>query len=174
MTEILILFSIIEKELTMYGIQKAISDIYNAYTKPSFGALKPALRKLEKEGFIVSRRTMSDGGKQSGYYSITNEGKKELKKQLLDDITENPIQFFANARIKLSCASVLNKEEVSELFTKLKMKSLEHKFEAEKILNDEYTSLNFYQRVTLDNAVCEYQNFANLIENLEKEHAGNS
>ena len=54
MTEILILFSIIEKELTMYGIQKAISDIYNAYTKPSFGALKPALRKLEKEGFIVS------------------------------------------------------------------------------------------------------------------------
>ena len=174
MTEILILFAIIEKELTMYGIQKAISDVYNAYTKPSFGALKPSLNKLEKNGFIISRRTLSDGGKQSGYYSITSEGKKELKRLLLEDLTENPIQFFSNARIKLSCASVLNKEEISELFNKLKMKSLEHKFEAENILNDEYTSLTFYQRVVLDNAVCEYQNFANLIENLEKEHASNS
>ena len=174
MTEILILFSILEKELTMYGIQKSIFDIFNAYTKPSFGALKPALKKLEKDGFIISRKTLSEGGKQSGFYTITNEGKKELKRLLLDDITENPVQFFSNARIKLSCASILNKDEISELFKKLKMKSLEHKFEAENILNDEYTSLTFYQRVTLDNAVCEYQNFANLIENLEKEHAGNS
>jgi len=174
MIEILILFSIIKKELTMYGIQKYVSDIFNAYTKPSFGALRPALTKLEKNGFIISRRTLSDGGKQSGYYSITNEGQKELKRLLLEDITDNPVQFFSNARIKLSCASVLNKDEISELFNKLKMKSLEHKFEAENILNDEYTSLTFYQRVVLDNAVCEYQNFANLIENLEKEHAGNS
>ncbi|MBR1680855.1 PadR family transcriptional regulator [bacterium] len=174
MIEILILFSILKKELTMYGIQKAIADIFNAYSKPSFGAIKPALRRLERSGFVISRRTMSEGGKQSGYYLITNEGQKELKRLLLEDLTENPVQFFSGARIKISCASVLSKEEVNILFEKLKMKALEHKFEAENILNDEYTSLTFYQRVGLDNAVCEYQNFVTLIESLEKENAGNS
>ena len=158
----------------MYGIQKSIADIFNAYTKPSFGALKPALTKLEKRGFLVSRRTISEGGKQSGYYLITNDGQKELKRLLLEDLTENPVNFFSSARIKISCASFLSKEEAIILFENIKRKTLEHKFEAENILNDEYTSLSFYQRVMLDNTVSEYQNFVSLIEQLEKENAGNS
>ena len=80
MLEQLILFLLIKRELTMYGIQKAILDSFSAYTKPSFGAIKPALKRLEADGFIRSRRAMSEGGKQSGFYSITNDGLQELKK----------------------------------------------------------------------------------------------
>ena len=174
MVEILILFSIFNKELTMYGIQKNIFDYFCAYSKPSFGALKPALKRLESAGFIISRRTISDGGRQSGFYSITKEGKKELKRLLLLDMTENTVQFFSLARVKLSCLSVLDDNEISTFLSNLKIMSLKHKYEAENVLNNEYLSLTFYQRVVLDSTVCEYNNFVDLIEHLEKEHASNS
>ncbi len=174
MIDILILFCIIKKELTMYGIKKVIQDLFAPYTRPSFGALKPALTKLEKEGCIVSRRTISDGGKQFGYYSITNEGLKYLKQLLTDDITDNPINFSATASIKLCCASILNEEDRVILYHNLKNKALEHKFEAENILNDEYISLDFHQKIVLNQTTCEYQNIVNMIEDLEKNNGSNS
>lgn len=174
MIEILILYFTSRRELTMYGIQKSVADYFAPLTKPSFGVINPALRRLEKSGYINTRRSMSEGGKQSAYYSVTNNGIKELKRLLLENLTENPVQFFTNARIKIACADVLSKDEVAELFLKLKTRALEHKFDAENILNDEYTTLTFYQRTVLENTVSEINNLVSLIENLEKENAGNS
>ena len=106
--ELIILFVLTKRELTMYGIQKAISDVFDAYTRPSFGAIKPALKRLETDGFIRSRRSMSEGGKQSGFYSITNDGNAELKRLILEDLSDNPVQFFFFFLIKISCASFLS------------------------------------------------------------------
>lgn len=158
----------------MYGIQKNISDIFGAYTKPSFGAIKPALKRLEASKFIHSKKILSEGGKQSCFYNITPDGLTELKKLILEDLSENPLQFFSNARIKLSCASFLSNEETNSLYLRIKTRALEHKFTAENILNDEYTPLTFHQRVVLDNSICEYQNFISLVETLEKNNASNS
>ena len=174
MIEILILYLINKRELTMYGIQKSVADYFAPLTKPSFGVINPALRRLEKNGCINTRRSLSEGGKQSAYYSITNEGIKTLNKLLLENLSENPVQFFSNARIKIACADVLSKDEVAERILKLKTRALEHKFDADNILNDEYTSLTFYQRIVLENTVEEINNLILLIENLEKENAGNS
>ena len=83
MIELLILYVLSSRELTMYAVLKHIMDNFAAYTQPSFGAIKPALTRLEKDGFIRSRKAMSDGGKLSGFYSITPEGKEELKGLIL-------------------------------------------------------------------------------------------
>lgn len=174
MIELLILYSIISKELTMYGIKKYIDKFFAPYTKPSFGVIKPALTRLEKEFYISKRKTMSEGGKQSIYYSINKDGHEKIKELLLKSFSKNPIQFFADARIKIACSSALSDEERNIFFHKLKNQTLEHKFEAENIINDETLSMNFYQRIAMDNAICEYNNLAALIENLEKENAGNS
>ncbi|MGN0018742.1 MAG: PadR family transcriptional regulator [Candidatus Gastranaerophilaceae bacterium] len=174
MIELLILFFISKRELTMYGIQKSISDYFSSYTKPSFGALNPALKRLEHSKCLTSRKSLSEGGKQFCYYSITKEGINELKKLLLEDFSENPVQFFSNARLKLSCAGVLSDEELDNLYTKIKTKAYEHKFNAENTLNNEYISLDFHQRIVLDNTLCELQNFISIVEELEKQNAGNS
>lgn len=174
MIEILILYLIRNRELTMYGIQKAIKEVFAAYASPGFGALNPALKKLEKSGFVISRRIMSDGGKQSGYYIATHEGNAELKRLLLSDITENPVQFFSNASVKLSCASVLSEKERAELFEKIKNKTFEHKYTAENILNNEYTSLTGFQTAVLKNTINEYNNLIALTENMENENGSNS
>ena len=174
MIELMILFVLTRRELTMYSVQKFIGENFGAYTKPSFGAIKPALVKLEKNNFITSRKSMSDGGKLSVFYSITREGMDELKRLILEPLSENPLQFLSNARIKLSCCSYLDKEECAKLFFMIKSLATKHKFDAENIINDEYNQLSFYQRIILDNSICELSNFITILEGLEKENAGNS
>lgn len=174
MIELLILYVLLKRDLTMYAVQKHINENFEPYTKPSFGAIKPALRRLEENGFITSRKMMSDGGKLSIFYTISKQGKEELKRLLLEDMSENPLQFLSNARIKLSCAGVLDFEERKRLFFNIKSLAMQHKFNTENMLNDEYNQYNFYQKIILDNALCEYKNFAAIIEGLEKDNARNS
>lgn len=173
MMNLLILFVLSKKELTMYKICMYISDYFAAFTKPGFGAIKPALIKLEQNGFINSRKTLSEGGKQSCYYTITSSGLEELKKLILTPISKNPVQFFATANLRISCASFLERKEISALLFDIKTLALNHKYLAEKTLNDEYTPNTFYGRVVLDNAIVQYDNFINFIESLEKENGKN-
>ena len=174
MIELMILYVLSKRELTMYSIRKYIEENFGAYSIPSFGAIKPALIRLEKENFLTSRKMMSDGGKLSVFYAITKDGLSELKKLILENLSENPLQFLSNARIKLSCASYLDREECSQLFFSIKSLAMRHKNTAENIINDEYNQLSFYQRIILDNTICEYSNFITVVEGLEKENAGNS
>ena len=74
MIELLILYVILKRDYTMYAIQKRIEDNFAPFAKPSFGALKPALRRLEEKECLTSRKMMSDGGKLSVYYEITKNG----------------------------------------------------------------------------------------------------
>lgn len=168
MIELLILYVLSEKEQTMYSVLKNILDIFAAYTQPSFGAIKPGLTRLEKDGFIRSRKAMSDGGKLSGFYSITPDGREELKRLILEKTSKNPLQFQSTCAVKLSCASYLGKEERKQLFSQLKDMAHEHKYKAEQTLEKE-KSLTFYQRIILDNTVVEYKNLITLIENLDKD-----
>jgi DNA-binding PadR family transcriptional regulator len=153
----------------MYGISKSITEDFAAFTSPSFGALKPALRRLERDGFLTLRKTMSDGGKLSVFYTITPAGREELVRLLLEPLSENPLQFLSNARVKLSCADILGSDEKRKLFFNAKSLALAHKNTAQTTLDNEYNTLDFYQKIILDNAVCEYKNFINIIEGLEKD-----
>lgn len=157
----------------MYKISKYIKDYFGAYIHPSFGSIKPALKVMEEKGYINTRKSISNGGKQFCYYTITQTGLDSLKEEVLKPISTNPIQFFSNANIKISCASILDKNDVSELLFNIKSTAMEHKFQAENILNDEYTPKTFYCRVMLDNTIKNYENFINFIESLEKENGNN-
>ena len=174
MIEILILYSILTREYTMYSIQKRILENFAPYTKPSFGALKPALRRLEKQEFLKTRKMMSDGGKYSVFYEITKSGINELKKQLLEDLSDNPLQFLSSARIKLACADCLDNDERKRLFFSVKTRAMQFKNLAQNILNDEIHQTSFYHKIILDNTICEYSNFITIIEGLEKDNARNS
>ena len=173
MIDLMILYILLKHDLTMYAIHKRIQENFLAFTSPSFGAVKPALVRLEKQGCISSSKIMSDGGKLSVYYSITKDGVKELRNLLLKPLSQNALQFLSDARIKLSCVSFLDGSDAHDVFVDIKSNAKLHKLNAEKILSDEYTPLTFQQRIVLDNAVCEYKNFISLVEGLEKSNASN-
>ena len=158
----------------MYSIQKRIDENFAPFTKPSFGALKPALRRLEEKECLTSRKTMSDGGKLSVYYEISKNGIAELKRLILEDLSDNPLQFLSNARAKLCCADCLNTDERKRLFFSVKSRAMQFKTLSQNVLNDDYNHINFYQKVVIDNALCEFSNLITLVEGLEKDNAGNS
>lgn len=162
MIELLILHELNKKVLTMYGISKEIHLEFSVLTTPSYGTIKPALTRLEKSGFIKTQKTMSNGGRPSTYYSITSNGREELKHLLLLPPLENPIQFLPNARIKLYCADILNNEEQKELFNLLKHKSESILIDTKNMLKMRDT--DFYPKMVFDNMICEYKNFISLLE----------
>lgn len=170
MIEILVLHALMQKSYTMYSIKKYIETVFAAFVKPSFGALRPALTRLEEKECIKSGKLLSDGGKLSIYYTITKKGKEELSRLLLEDMSQNPSQFFILARLKLSMADYLDKDEKKRLF--FIMKSLALKFKNQAVQKQK--DCGFYYNIVLDNIACEYANFLTMIEGLEKDNARNS
>ena len=165
MIELLILFELNRKVLTMYGISKEIHATFSVLTTPSYGTIKPALKRLEKSGFIKSQKTFSTGGRPSVYYSITKEGNAELKNLITEAPLENPIQFLPSARIKLACADVLDSKEQALLFRQLKMKAESILVDAKNLVVSK--DLSYFPSIVFDNLICEYKNFIMLVEGFE-------
>ena len=173
MIELMILFVLLKRDLTMYSIKKHITDKFQPFSTPSFGAIKPALTRLEKAKALTTSKVMSDGGKLSVLYSVTNDGLKLLKQLMLQSFSTNPLQFISDSKIKLCCASFLNQEDLANMLDEIKSNACLHRANAQKILEDEYNTPDFYQRIVLDNTVCEYNNFISMVEGFEKENGRN-
>ena len=165
MIELLILFELNKTVLTMYGVSKEIRGDFSVLTTPSYGTIKPALRRLEQGGFVKTQKTISQGGRPSTYYSITKEGVNELKRLILEEPLENPIQFLPMARVKLACADILDKEEQLKMIYSLKLKAESIIVDAKNIMT--FKDLSFYPKMVFDNLICEYKNFISLLEGFE-------
>lgn len=168
MIELLILFELNRKILTMYGVSKEIRADFSVLTKPSYGTIKPALNRLELAGFIKTRKEITSGGRPSTYYSITQSGLQELKRLIISPPLDNPIQFLSATRIKLACADVLNDDERNKMLKQLKIKAENIMIDTQNLLNSK--EMSFYPRMVFDNLSCEYKNIISLIEGFE--HAG--
>ena len=166
MIDFLILYELNKKVLTMYGISKEIRAEFSVLTTPSYGTIKPALNRLEKKGCVRCQKSMSIGGRPSTYYSITTSGQDVLKSLLLEHPQDNPIQFLPTARVRLACAEVLNNSEKKELIKILLLKTESIAIDVKNIL--ETKNLDFYQKMIFDNLLCEYKNFASLLEGLAR------
>ena len=169
MIELLILFELANKVLTMYGISKGILSTFAVLTTPSFGTIKPALNRLVENGFIKGQKTMSEGGRPSVYYSITDAGKEELKRLIMEPPLENPVHFLTAARIKLACSDFLTTSEQKELIKQLKMKTEILLVDTKNMLAQNDFSL--CPSLVFNNLKNEYQNFLTLLEGVQ--NAGN-
>lgn len=166
MIELLILYELSRKVFTMYGIFREIRTKLQVLTTPSFGTIKPALTRLESNGFIKSQKTMSTGGRRSTFYSITDEGKNELRKLLLSPVKENPNMFITTARVRLICAEVLDDSAQKELLKLLKLKAESIMFDTGNLIKSE--SLEFFKKMVFENLLCECKNLISLLEGIER------
>lgn len=78
----LLLLSILSKE-DMYGYQmiKALETQTDNVFSLKEGTLYPLLHTMEKNGFLEAYWEQLDNGRKRKYYTITENGRKELKKQ---------------------------------------------------------------------------------------------
>jgi DNA-binding PadR family transcriptional regulator len=62
-----------------YQIIQRVKEISGGALEWSDNMLYPVLHRLENDGFIVSRWTISEGGRLRKYYRITDSGREELE-----------------------------------------------------------------------------------------------
>lgn len=67
--------------LHAYGLGRRIEQISGESLNVNYGTLYPALLRLEQEGFVSAEWGASENGRKAKFYSLTKEGRKELKKQ---------------------------------------------------------------------------------------------
>lgn len=168
MNELLILYLLTKSKSTMYGLSKFLNKNYGMITKPGFGTLQPALKRLEKQGYVSADKYFTEGGKPYYYYSVTTKGTEFFKKKMLEKSSINPTQFLPMAKIKISCSDILTLEEQKELYRIVKNGLLSIKIDAENYINSESSSANGAHRLLVDSIICEYNNLITLVEGLER------
>jgi len=76
--DMLVLRTLLFGPLHGYGIAKAIRASSGESLDIEFGSLYPALRRLELQGWVVSKWDVSETNRQAKYYRLTAAGRKRL------------------------------------------------------------------------------------------------
>ncbi|HUB20000.1 MAG TPA: PadR family transcriptional regulator, partial [Acidobacteriaceae bacterium] len=61
-----------------WAISQRLKQISSDVLGVSDGSLYPALRKLEKEGWITARWVLSENNRRARFYSLTRLGRRQL------------------------------------------------------------------------------------------------
>jgi transcriptional regulator len=80
----LILKTIALEPMHGYGIGQRIEQISKGVFHVNAGSLFPALRRLERDGLIVSDWQTSENNRRAKYYALTAAGRAMLKRNTRD------------------------------------------------------------------------------------------
>jgi PadR family transcriptional regulator, regulatory protein PadR len=64
-----------------YGIARRIEETSGHRLALNYGTLYPALLKLEQEGFIRGRWSVSENNRRARFYALTAAGRRELARE---------------------------------------------------------------------------------------------
>ncbi len=73
-----------KKPLHGYEIKQAIEDTYGDIWNVSFGQLYPTLKNLSEKGLVTKHKEQGQKSLAKNVYAITESGKKDFDKWLLD------------------------------------------------------------------------------------------
>lgn len=163
MLEICILYCLIKREMTIYSVRKFITELFGAYTKPSHGAIHPALKKLETLGCVSVQESLSEGGKKSSYYSITEKGRMHFVEIMLSDFSENPAVSLNEINIRIAAMGALSSDNRILLKDKcIKFTEL-YTVQNERILKDEYSGLDKFQKAIIEETIKNIKSLINFL-----------
>ena len=97
------------KPVTGYELKKHMDNSTNFFWNAKLSQIYPALKKLEQEGYIKSKKIPQDGPPDKKIYSITEKGKAEFISWLEQPVTEIPMQKNPDL-LKSFFSGILKKE----------------------------------------------------------------
>lgn len=115
-----------DKDASGYEIRKLSTEgDYAFFVEASFGAIYPALSRLEAEGLVTSHVEAQEGRPAKKVYAITDAGRENFRSSLFDDLGPDVYrsEFLLFARFaKILPASLVEsriKEKLAELDAEL-------------------------------------------------------
>ena len=167
MIELLILYSLRNRERTLYSLRSDIVEKFGYFTKPSIGTIHPALKRLLKNNVVQTRTDYSQGGKKSTYWTVTLHWQKKFNDLFFTPLSENPTQFFTELQSRIAVLSVLENDLKSTFIEDILIKLESFLLDAQNALDDEYTNYDKYQTSLLKKNISDIENYKNFIKNLE-------
>ena len=79
--DMLILHTLTLQRMHGYAIVQHIKRLTDDALKVEAGSLYPALERLQKKGWLTSRWEPSPTGRKARYYTITADGRKQLREE---------------------------------------------------------------------------------------------
>jgi transcriptional regulator len=79
--DMLVLRSLVLGPLHGYGIAKALKAQSGEALDVEFGSLYPALKRLERKGWISSAWQTSEHNRRAKFYKLTAPGRKQLQRE---------------------------------------------------------------------------------------------
>jgi transcriptional regulator len=64
-----------------FGISRRLADLSEEWLKVDEGSLYPCLYRMEERGWIRSKVSASENNRRARYYTLTESGKEELRRQ---------------------------------------------------------------------------------------------
>lgn len=167
MIEILILYVIHKREKTIYSIRKDIIELFGTFTVPSIGTIYPALQRLLKANAVALNERMTEGGRKSSYFSITNKGLDYFKELFFDSASTNPSLFYTQLQARLGTMGLLNTEERKRFIDEFSKKIEMAQFDIENKLKDEFIELDYYQTQLLKRTLKELKDLRDYLKSLK-------
>ena len=120
-----------------------------------------------------------------GVVSVTSESARtalfgmekiqaELKSLNSERDLANKALEEAKVNVEKQNSKIQEKNDEEQMILNNMEKKIVNKINAEKIINNEDNHLSFYQKILLDNVICEYSNLITIVEGLEKDNGSNS
>lgn len=79
--DLLILKAISRQAKHGWAIAKLIQQSSHEVLRVEEGSLYPALRRLERDGFVTGVWAVSENNRRARYYSLTPHGRRQLRKE---------------------------------------------------------------------------------------------
>lgn len=125
MLECLILYSLLERDLTTYKIRKFISEKFEIFADPSLGAIHPSLSKLIRLKYVDASKILSDGGQKSIFHKLTQEGKKYFNQLFSEIISTSVTKIVLEIELKIIMLPKIKNEELKNKFFENALNTLE-------------------------------------------------
>ena len=172
MIELLILYTLRKNAKTIYAVRRDIIEVFGTFTTPSIGTIHPAIKRLEQKGCLTCTERMSEGGKKSSYYKLTEKGQEFFRELFFSDISENPSLFYGHLQARFGTLSMLGLEDRKKFIAEITKKLEIYSFEVEDKINDELISLDYFQKTLLKRTLNEIKSLQTFVKNLKVENDG--
>lgn len=167
MIEILILYVIRKREKTIYSIRKDIIELFGTFTVPSIGTIYPALQRLLKINAVTLNERITEGGRKSSYFLITNKGLNYFKELFFDSASTNPSLFYTQLQARLGTMGLLHPEDRKRFVDEFSKKIELAQFDIENKLKDEFIELDYYQNRLLNRTLKEIKELKEYLKSLK-------
>jgi DNA-binding PadR family transcriptional regulator len=141
-----ILGFLLEEPMSGYDLKGKIENSVSYFFDASFGAIYPALKRLEKEKLIYKQIIQQDGKPNKNLFAITEQGREEFLRYIESPL--HPTLIRSDLLIRIFFGRHTSREKLIEWLLVEKQRA-SRQAEHLKSLNEKYPEMDRYRKITL-------------------------